>query len=253
MSVPSDEQAVGQRTGPAREARLARAFVRLADTLADDFDIEEFLRGLSVDSVQILGAETAGVMLADQRRGLRLVASSEDRMRALELLELTTAEGPCLDAFVSGQAVQASAAESLSRWPAFAPQAAEAGFQRLCGVPLQVGEKVIGVLNLFYASDDPFLGSEMEIAQAMADVTAIALTREQALRESRVLAGQLQTALDSRIVIEQAKGMLAGSLSIPANIAFHMMRRYARNSTRKIADVAADIINQKITSEDLTG
>ena len=107
----------------AREAVLARAFVRLADTLASDFDIVDFLHGLSEDSVEILRASAAGVMLVDARGGLRLIASSDERMRLLELFEIQGAQGPCLDAFSSGRAVQATAADSRVRWPVFAPQA----------------------------------------------------------------------------------------------------------------------------------
>ena len=251
MSAPTDGQAAGRGAGLVREARLARAFVRLTNPLVKDFDIVEFLHGLAVDSAEILGAEAAGVMLADQRSGLRLVTSSQARMRHLELLELKTAQGPCLDAFASGQAVQASAADSLSRCPAFAPRASEAGFQRLCGVPLQVRAEVIGVLNLFRDGDEPFIVNEMEIARAMAEMTAIALIQEQELRDSNVLAGQLQAALDSRILIEQAKGMLAEHFTIPVDNAFQVIRKYARGHNRKVADVAAAITSGKITSQAL--
>lgn len=236
----------------AREARLARAFVRVADTLADDFDIVEFLHGLSADSVEILGAEAAGVMLDDGRGGLRLVASSEERMRLLELLELQGSQVPCLDAFSRGQTVQASAADSLSRWPAFAPQAAEAGFQRMCAVPLRVRAEVIGVLNLFRGNDEPFTGAEVEIAQAMAQVAAIALIQEQALRQRGVLAEQLQAALNSRVIIEQAKGMIAEYLTMSVDDAFLLLRKYTRGHNRKLTEVATDIINRKITSQALT-
>ena len=250
MTEPDGKQAP-RRAGLAREALLARSFVRLADTLVKDFDIVEFLHGLAVDSAEILGAEAAGVMLADQRSGLRLVTSSQERMRHLELLELKTVQGPCLDAFASGQAVQASAADSLSRWPAFAPQASEAGFQRLCGVPLQVRAEVIGVLNLFRDGDEPFIVDEMEIARAMAEMAAIALSQEQELRDGSALAEQLQGALGSRIVIEQAKGMLAGHFTIPMDNTFPLLRKYARSRNRKIAEVAADIVSGKITGQDL--
>ena len=114
----------------AREAVLARAFVRLADTLASDFDIVDFLHGLSADSIEILRAEAAGVMLADPRGGLRLIASSDERMRLLELFELQDSQGPCLDAFSSGLPVQASAAGSRDRWPVFAPRACGEGSRR---------------------------------------------------------------------------------------------------------------------------
>src|SRR4029077_16383230 len=144
--------ASGQHDRRGREAALARAFVRLADTLASDFDVVDFLQGLSADAVEILEAEAAGGMLADPRGGLRLIASSDERMRLLELFELQGAQGPCLDAFSTGRAVQASVADSRARWPVFAPRACGAGFQVMCAVPLRVRADVIGALNLFRSS-----------------------------------------------------------------------------------------------------
>src|SRR5580704_6293492 len=151
----------------------------------DDVAREAVLAG---DSVGILRAAAAGVMLADASGGLRLIASSDERMRLLELFELQGAQGPCLDAFSSGRAVQANAADSRARWPVFAPQASGEGFQVMCAVPLRVRTDVIGALNLFRGSDEPFTGLEMEIAQAMAKMAAIALIQERALRERNLLA-----------------------------------------------------------------
>jgi GAF domain-containing protein len=239
----------GDRTGDiTHEAVLARTFVRLADTLASDFDIVDFLQGLSADSVEILRAEAAGVMLADPRGGLRLIASSDERMRLLELFELQGAQGPCLDAFASGRAVQACAADSRARWPVFAPRASGAGFQVMCAVPLRVRADVIGALNLFRGSDEPFTRTEMEIAQAMAEMAAIGLIQERALRERNLLTEQLQAALNSRVVIEQAKGMLAEYLTMTVDDAFKLLRRYARDHNRKLSVIASDVVSRKISS-----
>jgi GAF domain-containing protein len=236
-----DESAV-----PAREAMLARAFVRLADTLVSDFDIVDFLHRLSADSVEILAAEAAGVMLSDGRGSLRLIASSEERMRLLELFELQGAEGPCLDAYASGRPVQASAAESHLRWPVFGPQAAEVGFQRMCAVPLRVRADIIGALNLFRGSDEPFTDTEMEIAQAMAKMAAIGLIQERAVRERNLLAAQLQAALSSRVIIEQAKGMIAEYLTVTVDDAFKLLRDYAHYHNRKLSEVASDVVDRRI-------
>jgi GAF domain-containing protein len=249
---PGDSGQAERREDVAREAVLARAFVRLADTLASDFDVVDFLHGLSADSVEILRAEAAGVMLADPRGGLRLIASSDERMRLLELFELQGAQGPCLDAFSSGRAVQAGAADSRARWPAFAPRASGAGFQLMCAVPLRVRAHVIGALNLFRGSDQPFTGPEMEIAQAMAEMAAIGLIQERALRERSLLTEQLQAALNSRVVIEQAKGMLAEYLTITVDDAFTLLRNHARNHNRKLSEVATDVVDRKIPGTALT-
>jgi GAF domain-containing protein len=236
----------GQAGRKSREAALARAFVRLADTLASDFDVVDFLYGLSADSVEILGAEAAGVMLADARGGLRLIASSDERMRLLELFELQGAQGPCLDAFSTGQAVQASAADSRIRWPVFAPHASDSGFQVMCAVPLRVRADVIGALNLFRATDEPFTDDEMDIAQAMGEMAAIGLIQERALRERSLLTEQLQAALISRVAIEQAKGMLAEYLRMTVDDSFQLLRNYARDHNRKLSAVARDVVDRKI-------
>jgi transcriptional regulator with GAF, ATPase, and Fis domain len=234
------------------EAALARAFVRLADTLSSDFDIVDFLHGLSADSVEILGAQAAGVMLADARGGLRLIASSDERTRLLELFELQDAQGPCLDAFSTARAVQASAADSRIRWPVFAPHAAQAGFQMMCAVPLRVRTDVIGALNLFRGTDELFTDAEINIAQAMAEMAAIGLIQERALREHGLLAEQLQAALISRVVIEQAKGMLAEYLRMTVDDAFRLLRNYARHQNRKLSDAARDVVDRKIPNAALT-
>lgn len=236
-----------------RESQLAKVFVHLADTLVEEFDVVEFLQGLSSSSVRILDADAAGVMLADPRGGLRLVASSEERMRVLELFELHGAQGPCLDAFGSGRRVQATAAESRSRWPAFARQAAQAGFRVMCAVPLQVRGDVIGALNIFRGSDERFNDASLEIAQAMADVAAIALIQERAARESALVTEQLQVALSSRVVTEQAKGMLAEYLSVTVDDAFQRMRKYARDRNLKLTAVAVGVVERRIPSRAFAG
>ena len=229
-----------------RERLLARAFVRLADTLADEFDIVEFLQSLSADSVEIIGAEAASVMLANARGELRLVASSEERMRLLELFEIQSAQGPCLDAFGSGQAVQASGADSHARWPVFAPRASEAGFHALCAVPMRTHADIIGALNLFRGSDQPFSDADLGIARAMAQVATIALIQERAIQERSMLAEQLQAALRSRVVIEQAKGMLAEHLSMTVDEAFQLLNKYARDHNRRLTEVARDVVDRTI-------
>jgi transcriptional regulator with GAF, ATPase, and Fis domain len=242
---PRDSGQVDRR---GDEAVLARAFVRLADTLASDFDIVDFLQGLSADSVEILGAEAAGVMLAETGGGLRLIASSDERMRLLELFELQGAQGPCLDAFATGRPVQASAADSRIRWPSFAPHASEAGFQMMCAVPLRLRTDVIGALNLFRGTDELFTEAEMDIVQAMGELAAIGLIQERALREHNLLTEQLQAALTSRVIIEQAKGMLAEYLNTTVDDAFRLLRNYARDRNRKLSQVAREVVNRQIPS-----
>ena len=173
---------------------------------------------------------------------------SDERMRLLELFEIQGAQGPCLDAFSSGRAVQANAADSRVRWPVFAPKAFGTGFQVMCAVPLRVRTDVIGALNLFRGSDERFTGAEMEIAQAMAEMAAIGLIQERALRERNLLAAQLQAALNSRVIIEQAKGMIAEYLTVTVDDAFKLLRNYAHYHNRKLSEVASDVVDRRIPS-----
>ena len=148
--------------------------------------------------------------------------------------------------------VQASAADSRARWPVFAPEASDAGFQMMCAVPLRVRTDVIGALNLFRGTDEPFTGAEMDIAQAMAEMAAIGLIQERALRERSLLTDQLQAALHSRVIIEQAKGMLAEYLTMNVDDAFKLLKNDARDHNRKLSQVASDIIDRKIPRAALT-
>jgi GAF domain-containing protein len=235
-----------------RDRLLARTFVRLADTLVDDFDIVEFLHELCTDVVQLVGAETAGVMLADSQGGLRLLASSEERMRILELFELQSQQGPCVDAFRTRETVAATLADGEQRWPNFSPYAAELGFQYMCAVPLQLRDITIGALNLFRASDDTFAEADLEIAQAMAKVAATGLLQQRTLTDRQLLSEQLAAALQSRVVIEQAKGVLAEYLGISVDDAFLRLRGHARNRNRKLTDLARDVATKVVPPSSFT-
>lgn len=237
------------RAAAGRERLLARTFLHLADTLVDDFDVVEFMHRLSVDSVDILGAEAAGVMLDDGRGGLRLIASSEERMRLIELFELQASQGPCLDAFRSGAPQQADEAEGHRRWPGFANVAGDVGFRLMCAVPLQLRGRVIGALNLFRESDQAFTETELVLAQAMAEVAAIGLLQQRALTDGRMLAEQLQTALQSRVVIEQAKGMISEYLGVSVDEAFDVLRNRARNHNLKLTQLARDVTTKSVRGD----
>ena len=145
----------------------------------------------------------------------------------------------------------ANAAGSRARWPVFASQASSAGFQVMGAVPLRVRTDVIGALNLFRGSDEPFTGTEMELAQAMAKMAAIGLIQERALRERNLLAAQLQAALNSRVIIEQAKGMIAEHLIVTVDDAFKLLRNYAHYHNRKLSEVAGDVVDRRIPSATL--
>lgn len=234
------------------EQRLTRIFVELADTLVDEFDALDFLHTLTERSVELLNVAAAGVILSDLHGHLQVVASTSSDARALELFELHSDEGPCLDCFTTGHAVaNVEAAEATRRWPQFHAAFTEAGYRSAHAVPLRLRNQVIGAMNLF-CTDQMSLGDDdLALAQALADVATIGLLQERAVRESDLIAEQLQTALNSRILIEQAKGVLRGRGSVSVDEAFRLMREHSRRRQLPLRDVAAQVIDGTIALADL--
>ena len=220
--------------------RLTDAFVDVADTLVDDFDLVDFLHTLADHAAAISGAAAVGLLLADHRGNLQFMAASNETGRELELFQLENSEGPCLDCYVGKQAVvNSNLLGAEERWPLFAPQALAAGFQSVHAFPMRLRNNVIGALNLFGSSDHRFEPAEVRIVQALTDVATIAILQERSLARAEALTEQLQGALNSRIIIEQAKGAIAQREGISVDAAFHLMRDRARSTRQRMVDVAA--------------
>jgi transcriptional regulator with GAF, ATPase, and Fis domain len=224
--------------------QLARVFVELADTLVADFDVIDFLHLLTERCVDLLEADSAGILLTDQQDRLRLVAASSEQTRLLELFQLQSAQGPCLDCFTTGlPVVSTDLAADIQRWPIFAAAARRSGFAAVHALPMRLREHTIGTLNLFSTTTGTLTQDTTALGQAFADVATIGILSERAAREKHLLSQQLQIALNTRVIIEQAKGMLAERRSLSMDQAFSALRAYARNSNRKLADVALAVID----------
>src|ERR1700722_15025322 len=223
---------------------LSETFVELTDTMVADFDVIDFLHVLTDRSVQLLEVSAAGLLLADPRGELRGVAASSEAARLLELFQLQSDQGPCLDCFRAGQPVDSGdLAAAAQRWPRFAPAAQQAGFAAVQALPMRLRDQVIGALNLFRASPGALPPADVRVGQALADVATISLLHERSMRHSDTLNEQLRTALNSRVIIEQAKGKLAERLSIDTDQAFSILRSAARNRNLRLADLAQAFID----------
>ena len=234
------------------DRRITQTLVELADTLVLGFDGIEFLHTLTERCVQLLDVDAAGILLIDQRGTLNLVAASTEQTRLLELFQLQNQEGPCLDCYHSGQGVAcADLTAAPQRWPQFATAAREQGFAAVQAVPMRLREQTLGALNLFRSSPDAIPTDATVIAQSFANVATISLLQVRALRHSEMVTEQLQSALNSRLLIEQAKGILAERRHISLIQAFTLMRTYARNHNRLLSQVAQAIINQAPDITDL--
>jgi GAF domain-containing protein len=224
--------------------RLARIFVEIADTMVDEFDLIDFLHMLADRTADLVGGSAVGLLLTDQRGRLEFLAASDENTRLLELFQVQNSEGPCLDAFrTAAPVINADLAEAAARWPRFAPRATAAGFRSVHAFPLRLRSEVIGALNVFGSQPGSSLDdADVPIVQALADIAAIGLLQERAIRRGELLTEQLQGALHSRVVIEQAKGAIAQAHGVSVDDAFTMIRNYARRTNRRLVDVAHTIL-----------
>jgi len=226
-----------------REALLTRTFVELADSLVADFDVVDLLTLLTSRCVEVLGVASAGLMLVGIDGNLRVMASSSEGMRVLELFELQAHQGPCFDCYQTGQAVSVDLSTARRRWPRFTPEAEAAGFRSVHALPMRLRGNVIGALNLFHQDPAEMAEMDVEAAQALADVATIAILQHRAAIEAQVLNEQLHLALNGRIVIEQAKGIVAERRHLNMEEAFYALRNHARNHRLMLVDVANGVID----------
>ena len=233
-----------------RETLLARTFVELADTLVDDFDVVDLLTLLADRCVDLFDVAAAGLMLGSPSGALQVMASSSDAMRLLELFEQQSEEGPCPDCYRSGEPLLNQVLEGATdRWPRFAPKAIEAGFTSVSALPMRLRGVTIGALNLFRVETVDMRDADVAAAQAFADVATIAILQYQAAVEVQRVNDQLTQALNTRIVIEQAKGVLAERLDVDVADAFIRLRSYARNHNLRLANVAHDVVHGDLSTD----
>jgi GAF domain-containing protein len=235
--------------GVARHQQLVRTLVELADTLIDDYDVVDLLYLLTERCVDVLEAAAAGVLVQDRERDLDVVAASSHEMRVLELFEVQAREGPCWEAFVTGEPVsETDVAGQAQRWPAFAPRAAALGYGSVHAEPLRLRGDRIGALNVFREERRAFNDEERLAAAGLADMAAIGILHARALADADEQLRQLRRTVDSRAVVEQAKAVLAERLGTDAATAFDWLRRYARNRNQRLGHVAQEVLDGQVSA-----
>jgi ANTAR domain/GAF domain len=229
------------------DRQVWQVFVQLADTLTADFDVIDFLHALAEHSVDLLDASACGISLADHTGELSLVAASTEQVRLLELSQVQTVEGPCVDAFRTRALVGcADLAADYERWPAYTVAALAAGFAAVHALPMRLRGESIGAMSLYSTRSPGLSGRTAELGQALADVATIGILHERAFRRKEMITEQLQYALSSRITIEQAKGVLAERLNLTVEDAFALLRAYSRGRNLRLADTARGVIEGEL-------
>lgn len=234
------------------DARLARHVAALADTLVDDYDVVDLLHDLVHAAVELLPVEHAGLLLLNEGGQPRVVASTDESARLVELYQLQSAEGgPCVECIRQGTPVVVdNLAEERQRWPKFARVALSHGFASVYALPVRLRKRTLGALN-FFGDGPPISQTDLTVAQALADMATISIVQQRSAQLARLEAAQLQQALSSRIVIEQAKGILSEYGGLSMQEAFGALRHFARGHNRRLHEVAADIVERHLPLEDL--
>ncbi|MCS5734479.1 GAF and ANTAR domain-containing protein [Herbiconiux sp. CPCC 203386] len=226
-----------------REKELVETFVGLADTLVADYDVVDLLHTLVRRCSLILEAADAGILVPTADGPLEVIASTSERSRLIGLLQLDAGEGPCVDAYETGQIVSVdNIADTYARWPKFATLATSLDYQAMHAIPMKLRDQTIGSLNLFSDRVGPIHPEDAAAAKALADIATIGILHERALREADTAREQLQHALNSRIVIEQAKGIIAYSDQVDMDEAFRRLRSRARASGQLLSVVAREVV-----------
>ena len=234
-------------TRTTREAQLLQTFARLADTLVDDYDVVDLLQSLVDACRDLLGTTAAGILIADQNGDLEVIVSTSEASRLVEVMQLGAEAGPCIECYRTGAHVSLpSIVDSPPEWEQFRDSAVEQGFASAEAIPLRLRETTIGTLNLLGAEPGRPSEENLIAARAFADVATIGILHERSIRESTVLTEQLQMALRTRVVIEQAKGVVSHTNGVPVDQAFNLIRAYARRHQLRLSDVAVRLVNREL-------
>jgi transcriptional regulator with GAF, ATPase, and Fis domain len=232
----------------SREQAVLEAFATLADTLVAGYDVVDLLQTLVDTCADALDVTAVGLLLVDPDAGaLEVVASTSEESRIVETMQLGAEAGPCIECFETSKVVVVpDIARVPSRWSAFRDSAIELGFAAVAAVPLHLRTDTIGALNLFSDRVGELNRRDLRAAQALADVATIGILHERTVRAGDVLHEQLQGALSSRVVIEQAKGVLAQTHGVGMDEAFAMLRSYARERQRSLAEVSRALVERSL-------
>ena len=235
-----------------REERINDAFVRVAGTLVDDYDVLDLLSTLMNTCTDLLDVQAGGILLADSTGQLELVASTSEEAEIVEIMIVAAGAGPCIDCFNTGTVVSVADIDAdAGQWPRFRKTALDQGFRATHATPLRLHGEVVGAMNLLSTDVGALSSRDAKLAQALADVATVGILHERSLRQPEMVAAQLHLALDTRILVEQAKGVLAQIRSCTMTEAFTTLRDYARAHDVTLRVAAEGVVNRTISAEAL--
>jgi GAF domain-containing protein len=224
--------------------RLLAAIHEFTSTIVNPYDLQELLQRLTGHATALTGAPGAGIMLAGRREGrLGFAAATDDRVVAMELVQDRIQTGPCYEAFLTNElGVVDDLQQAAGRWPEYEQRAAQLGFRAVVAVPMNAWGQTIGVINIYRDQPGPWSAEDIEAAEIITAMGAGYVLHADQMRSQHQLAEQLHTALESRDLIGQAKGILIARQGIDANTAFERLRQVSQDTNVKLRDVAAKLV-----------
>jgi GAF domain-containing protein len=238
----SDEEMVSL----TRERRLMQTLIRLADTMVDEYDVVDLLQGLAEDCTELLDSTASGILLADSDGHLEVVAASDESVDTVEVLQVAAGAGPCVESYRRGVVVSIHDLQGDEGWPGFAQTALDQGYRSVHAVPLRLRQVTVGSMNLFRSEPGGWSDGEEMTARALADMATIGILQSRAIDEAHELNTQLQRALESRVLIEQAKGFVSYRNNLSMAEAFELIRSRARSERRPLSEIARRIVERKL-------
>jgi GAF domain-containing protein len=224
------------------QSRLLEVLSGFAHTMTGDYELSDVLYRLTDDVTQVLDVAGAGIAFADDEGRLRYATASNDTVTALEQVQERHQQGPCAEAFRTQEPVMIADISKRAEWVDYRSVAQELGILSAAGIPLSLASERFGALNLYDSRVREWSLEEIALARVLADMAAGYLVQSR-LQDTRRLAEQLQMALDNRVVIEQAKGMLSAALGISVDEAFDRLRRHSRNTNTSLRSLAASVVD----------
>lgn len=230
-----------------REEQLVDVFATLADTLVDHYDVVDLMQTLVDTCVSTFEVAAAGLLLADEHGDLEVLVSTSEESWLVEVMQLSAEAGPCIESFRTAAVVSVTDLDQgPPEWEPFRGAARAQGFTAVHAIPLRLRETTIGALNLFLGASSGLSDRDVRAARALADVATIGILHERTLRASDAAREQLQHALNSRVTIEQAKGILAFTHNVSMDEAFRLLRAHARSNQLPLALVARQLVDRAI-------
>lgn len=227
---------------------LADVLRDFAEAIGNAYDRDELLYRVTRDAIEFLGADGAGIMLETPDGDLAFAAASHERVIDVEQVQARVGDGACHEAFIAREVVVVEDLREESRWPTYVERVTGHGLHAVLGVPMVAFGRTVGVVNVYREAPSAWPDEDVEAAEILATMAAGYVVNATRMQQQRELQRQLETAIESRDIIGQAKGILIAREGVSGDRAFEMLRSLSQSSNVKLREVARRLVESAATS-----